>query len=198
MFQVYATINGTRTCCEDQQSVEMACIMEGISRFTQTNQSSLMHPSMLELFGCNAELLAAFEVLLGDFEFSQVPFPYLCRLLEHLYIPEKVWSQGIMYPGITIDEHIRVWRSQRTMTASTSTQLNFSDHQAAIQHPGMAKVDQLIREIPFSKGFAPEHGKDIEDFQILKKAGVWEVEKMRIIQMMGTSFNMNNKKMVVT
>ena len=43
-------------------------------------------------------------------------------------------------------------------------------------------------------GFAAEYGQDIQDFQILKKSGIWEVKKMRIIQLMAAAFNMNNKK----
>ena len=50
-------------------------------------------------------------------------------------------------------------------------------HKAAIHHPDLVNVDHLIQYIHYHQCFAPQYVLHIEDFQILKKAGVWEVEK---------------------
>ena len=69
-----------------------------------------------------------------------------------------------------------------------------SDHKAASDDEEMAEIDRLLREIPYSKGFSPELYQAITDFEILKKSGVYDVEKMRTIQLFIAQFNMNNKK----
>ena len=45
----------------------------------------------------------------------------------------------------------------------------------------------------YVSGFPPQAYQTITDFQILKKCGVYEVEKMCTIQLMNAAFNMNNK-----
>jgi hypothetical protein len=58
----------------------------------------------------------------------------------------------------------------------------------------MSEIDRLLREIPYRQGFSPELYQVITDFEILKKSGVYDVEKMRTIQLFVAQFNMNNKK----
>ena len=58
----------------------------------------------------------------------------------------------------------------------------------------MDEMDRLLRALPHKFGFVPEAFRNIQDFLILKKAGFYNVEKMRIITLMGAMFNMNNKK----
>ena len=47
----------------------------------------------------------------------------------------------------------------------------------------------------YKHGFAPNLWKEIVDVEILKKAGVYDIEKMRTITLMHSDFNMNNKKL---
>ena len=42
-------------------------------------------------------------------------------------------------------------------------------------------------------GFSPDHWKHIIDVEILKKAKVYDINKMRTITLMDAEFNMNNK-----
>ena len=59
----------------------------------------------------------------------------------------------------------------------------------------MAEMDRIFCELPYKHGFSPEMWKSITDFEILKKSGVYDVEKMRTLQLMVAEFNMNNKKL---
>ena len=58
----------------------------------------------------------------------------------------------------------------------------------------MAKIDCYMRQIPYKHGFASRSNTVFTDFQILKKSAVYDVGKMRTIQLMLAAFNMNNKK----
>jgi hypothetical protein len=70
------------------------------------------------------------------------------------------------------------------------------DHYAAgCDDPELNKIDTLFRQLPYQHGFSRELWRDITDVEILKKAGVYDVELMRTIQLMLSEFNMNNKKL---
>ena len=58
----------------------------------------------------------------------------------------------------------------------------------------MSKLDRLFCQFTYQNGISPQGYKRIVDYQILKKAGIFAVEKMRTIQLMVASFNMNNKR----
>jgi hypothetical protein len=66
---------------------------------------------------------------------------------------------------------------------------------AASQDKILAEIDTFMRNLPYVKGFAPMSWKLITDVEILKKTGVYDVEKMRTIQLMHSVFNMNIKKL---
>ena len=70
------------------------------------------------------------------------------------------------------------------------------DHYAAgCSDPVFNEVDTLLRELPYQHGFSPDSWQVLTNVEILKKAGVFNVEKMRTIQPMHSVFNMNNKKL---
>ena len=74
--------------------------------------------------------------------------------------------------------------------------MNFNDLKAGSQDEHITQLDCLSRQIPLAKGFAPESYKHITYFQILKQAGVYDVEAIRTIQLFSIAFNMNNNKIV--
>jgi hypothetical protein len=70
------------------------------------------------------------------------------------------------------------------------------DHYAVGGQDKLLKdINTLLRQLPYQFGFSPEAWQIIMDVEILKKAGIYEVELMRTIQLMHTKFNMNNKKL---
>jgi hypothetical protein len=63
------------------------------------------------------------------------------------------------------------------------------------EDPELNEIDTLMRQLPYRFGFSPDSWQKITDVEILKKIGVYDVEKMRTIQLMNAEFNMNNKKL---
>ena len=59
----------------------------------------------------------------------------------------------------------------------------------------MLEWDAATRSSAYELVFVPEPWNVITDCQILKKPGVYDVEKMRTIALMPADFNMNNKKL---
>jgi hypothetical protein len=59
----------------------------------------------------------------------------------------------------------------------------------------LAEIDRFMRNIPYREGFSPQAWQFITDVEIVKKAGVFDIKKMRTIQLMHAAFNINNKKL---
>jgi hypothetical protein len=192
--KVTAKIAGITTECTTKESIELACLTENDRRFRQTEETPPMHPALTDVIGFSAEMPAANDILAGTFDTSDIPDKAMRKVIEYLRMPDSVVKAGPIDPQISVEEHIAGWNAQKERTASVRTALSFSDHKAAAQHPGLAKIDTLLRRIPYRNGFAPALYKFITDFQILKKSGIYDVELMRTIQLMVAAFNMNNKK----
>jgi hypothetical protein len=60
----------------------------------------------------------------------------------------------------------------------------------------MAKMDRIFREVPYKHDFSPKKmWQSITNFEILKKAGVYDVKKKTYSTINGCRINMNNKKL---
>ncbi len=96
---------------------------------------------------------------------------------------------------ISAGEHAEAWKKQKIKTASEPSALGFPHYIVGAYHPAIAEVDAALRSAPYQLGFSPEDWHTITDLQILKKEQVYDVEKMRTIQLMNAAFNINNKKL---
>ena len=96
---------------------------------------------------------------------------------------------------LSLPDHVLGWKRQKEATASEPTGLAFSHYKAAAQDPMLAEIDRFMRNLPYREGFSPDAWQFITDVEILKKAGVFDIEKMRTIQLMHSAFNMNNKQL---
>ena len=102
--------------------------------------------------------------------------------------------KGLISNTITIINHIQGWKKQKERVASVQKELIFNDFKAGSQGKIIAELDYLSRTIPHSKGVSQSSYKNVTDFQLLKKDGVYDVEAMRKIQPFSAVLNMNNEK----
>jgi hypothetical protein len=169
---------------ETKDEVKLAYIVEGQSHFFQTIYTPAMAEWITNLVGFAAEKDAAQDILNGTFDLPSDCDPYLRQFLEAARMPDVIRNVGPISTAITIQDHIKGWRRQKERTASVKSELGFADHIAATYHSGMAEIDRLFRQIPYTVGFSPTSYQKITDFAILKKAGIYDVKLMRTIQLM--------------
>lgn len=131
------------------------------------------------------------EVLKGTFDTGGCS-QYMVKLIESLAKWEDVSSMKELFE-ISKESHQRAWQKQNAKTSSDSRGLSYSHYKGAAEYDSIAEVDSLFRNIPFQKGFSPKTWQRITDFQLLKKAGIFDVDLMRTIQLFTADFNMNNK-----
>jgi hypothetical protein len=193
--KVYQTDeDGTKTVCETQATMVKAFFKENDSRFSQTEDTPPMQSPLVEELGYLADTDFATQVLDGTYEPSPVVDKYARELLHELRIPEVVRKRGPISLIVTPAEHTLGWKRTKEKSAETSGP-SMAEVKAASQDVVLAAIDTHMRSLPYTKGFSPQSWQLITDVEILKKAGVYDVEKMRTIQLMHAVFNMNNKKL---
>lgn len=71
--------------------------------------------------------------------------------------------------------------------------MGFNHYKTSCLDPTLNEIDTFLRNILLAIGFLPTAWRKVTDLQILKKIGVFHVDKMRCIQLMDTEFNIANK-----
>ena len=192
--KVYFTKEGQRIECTKKEEIEEACTYENRRRFSQVKDTPPMQQEITRLVGFFAEKDFASDILEGTADLSIIQDRYLKLVLEFMRQPKIIQDCGLLSGTISIEEHIKGWKKQKRKTSSERSSLEFNDMKAAALGVKMATIDRNLRQLPYRHGFAPNNHRIFTDFQILKKAAVYDVEKMRTIQLMPAAFNMNNKK----
>ena len=98
--------------------------------------------------------------------------------------------------GVTPHMNRTAWKKQRESVSSEPSGLTFSHYKAGANDDDINIFDAMLRNLPYQHGFSPTHWHEITDVEILKKkAGVYDIEKMRTITLMDAAYNMNNKQL---
>lgn len=94
--------------------------------------------------------------------------------------------------ALTPDENRTGWLSQKAKIGSEPTALSYGHHIiTSVLDPMFNVFDTTMRALPLELGFVSGDWQTITDVEIFKKAGSYDVDKMRLIQLMPAEFNMN-------
>jgi hypothetical protein len=104
-------------------------------------------------------------------------------------IHASVEAHGPVSTKIAEAENKQGWK-KRKLASAESTGLGIDHHAADCKDPVLNEIDALFRQL---HGFSPEAWRVITDVEMLKKAGVFDVESMRTTQQMHSEFDMNDK-----
>ena len=72
--------------------------------------------------------------------------------------------------------------------ASKPLALSHGHYETAVFDPNLNEYDCMMRTSPLEFGLAPSQWLSITDIEILKKAGVLEIDDMRLIQLIHPEF----------
>ena len=107
-------------------------------------------------------------------------------LLQEMKMPDVLRVATPMVSSISVDDHIQGWEKQKEQISSAPEGLHFGHYKAGTLDEDIAEFDAIMRSLPYEHGFAPDGWKGIVDVEILKKAGVYDIEKMRTKSGQGT------------
>ena len=72
------------------------------------------------------------------------------------------------------------WTKMKEKTSSHGN-LHFGHYKAACKHDKNILVHYIMAEIPFRTGFSPARWQEATNVMILKKAGLYNLEKLRAL-----------------
>ena len=185
--------NGIRTDCYDRTSIEAACMQEGIRRFSQTNNTPLMQPEFVDRVGYTAELPGADEILAGTFVPHNNMDPYAVQFISELKMQDVVKDQPLSR-AISTASYQASWARMKPNTSSSMSGPSFVDYIAGSRDNKIADFDATMANIPYASGYTPKDWTKMTDVFIPKKSHSALVEKLRIIALFHSMFNMNNKR----
>lgn len=164
---------------DKQRDVKKAFINENVKKFTQTRDTSLNKEPLSTILGEFGETTAVDQILEGKFTSPQDMDPLVSEFLEVLAWPENVKERmNHKNNGIETKMHVDGWKKQKEGISAEPSNLSFSHYKAAINNEVIVETDAMFRSLPFQFGFSPKEWEIITDVQILKKAGIYHVEKM--------------------
>ena len=194
-IQIYVNDEDGRRLVTDKNDIEDACIAENDSRFSQSEGTPPMIEPLLTDLGYLADTPEAAAILEG----SYIPPPetdkYAILFLQELRMPENVRNNPMSDVEVTPERNKAAWSKQKEAVSSEPAGLTFSHYKAGAQDAAINRFDALLRCLPYKYGFSPQHWQEITDVEILKKAGVYDIDKMRTITLMDAAYNMNNKQL---
>ena len=91
----------------------------------------------------------------------------------------------------TASDYKRSWEMMKEKTSSRH--LHFGHFKASCENNLVTIVNYILSEIPFQTGYSPIRWRNTTDVMILKKVGLYDVEKLRTIVLYEADFNHNNK-----
>jgi hypothetical protein len=76
---------------------------------------------------------------------------------------------------------------------TASRQLHLGHFKAGLGNPDISNFHYLMAEIPLHTGYSPERWQNATNVMILKKAGLYSLDKLRTLVLYEADFNHNNK-----
>jgi hypothetical protein len=107
---------------------------------------------------------------------------------------DGIKEHGFISTEISLLENRQRWQTCRLASAEPSG-LTMDHYAVGGVDESLNGIDTLLRQLPYRICFSPEAWQTITDVEILKKAGIFDVELMCTIQLMHAEFNMNIKKL---
>jgi hypothetical protein len=155
-----------------------------------------MQEPMVSKFGYLVDTPDEQQVLHGCYEPSEGTDKYMKELLLELRMPQAIRDgikeHGYISTKISQVENRQGWKKRRLALSEPSGLI--TDHYVVRGEEELInEIDTLLRQLPYRLGFSPEAWQSITDVKILKKAGIYDVELMRTIQLMHAELNMNKK-----
>ena len=193
--QIYVNGPDGRRVVNDKEDIEQACIEENDSRFSQSEGTPPMMSPLIHDLGYLADTPEARAILDGTYIPAPETDQYAIMLLQAMKMPDNVKDHPMTNTEVTPENNARAWAKQKEAVSSEPEGLSFSHYKAGAQDTEINRFDALLRCLPYKYGFSPTHWQEITDVEILKKAGVYDIDKMRTITLMDAAYNMNNKQL---
>ena len=185
---------GNRETFDTERSIVRCCINENKKKYRQTDNTPFMQGRLRQAMGNTATTTAATQTLEGRPPTTGLPDKTV-KFITELKKPHtaREWTDEDLHIGLA--EHKQGWRVAKENTSSSPSGLHFRLWKANATVDALAEIDRIMRAIPFRTGYSLRRWQVGVDVELCKKAGNYNVEKLRTIVLLEGDYNMNNKTM---
>ncbi len=184
--------NGVKQDLVQKEQIEEAIMNENCRKYHQSETSCpfLFDDNLRKDFGNMGEGPATTKVFEGTYSPDYPIDEHTRAFLDTCKYPDNVPAAQL---NRTVEEYKTSWEKMNERISSR--QLHFGHFKAATRDPTVIDMHYKMAEIPYRTGYAPTRWKNATQVMILKKAGLYDVERLRTIVLYEADFNHNNKYM---
>ena len=184
--------NGSTRELNTKIPMEDAMLKENPRKYHQcegSTSSQFLNQTFIDLFGHHGEGPATLEVLNGTFapppgtDEDTADFLEACSLKG---APPTQQSVAARYISMR-----KSWASRRERTVSNNHHMGH--YKCLMKDADLSWFFYQRAEIPMYTGYSPKSHRNCVDLMILKKAGCYDLSKLRTLGLLDTEFNNNNR-----
>ncbi|CAJ1970513.1 unnamed protein product [Cylindrotheca closterium] len=142
-------------------------------------------------FTCADAKSNSLALLDGHYSLTNLLDPATTTFLSHCRFHK---DHSPVHLEVTTSDHVYFWSRNPEDKGSEPHGLHNGHFKAAAQSPVIAYCDALFCNIPLATGFFPSNWQNLMNFAIEKKAGDFQLSKMRTIQFLNSEAQADNKK----
>ena len=184
--------NGTYKPLREKIEIEQAFMKANEAKYRQSYDTDFLTEPMLSEFGYLGLTENAAKVMDGTYEVPATAGPYVQKLLDHLKMNDNAKEAPEAPTTLDVATWQKLWSKAKERTASHGP-MHFGIFKAGSKNEFIALFDSTMTEIPMITGYSPERWRQVTDAMLVKKKGIFEVDKMRTIVLFTPDFNALNK-----
>ena len=183
--------NGTSRDITDQREMEDAIIPINCQKFHQSEESCpFLRKPLLSAFGYHGEGPAMSLFQKGQYQVPPEVDEYTTEFIN-ICQQQQQQFEDFSHMKRTAKDFMDSWKKMTEKTSSR--ELHFGHFKASCNDNLITVVNYILSEIPFQTGYSPIRWRNATDVMILKKIGLYDVNKLRTIVLYEADFNHNNK-----
>ena len=179
-----------------QEAIEGVLLEVNRAKTRASDETDFMTEPLRSEFGTRNNTQAAEQVLNGTYMPPAGASVASRILLAGLRTPHNIRVRNTKFRPrryITTEDHIKAFRKAKEKTSAGMSKLHFGMFKAHIKRRRLAEMDASMRSVAYTTGYAYKRWKKGLDVQLLKRAKLWDANKLRTILLLEADFNMNNK-----
>ncbi len=185
--------DGTVSSISKKEELEKAIINENIKKYHQCENTPFFREPLVRDFGRFGEGPCTQQVADGTYNIPPNVDPVTADFLRECKQSPQVREEGEYPLPRSPQDFQQYWNKMKERTASR--EVHFGHFKAGMKNDLISVVHWLMAEIPMRTGYTLQRWKNATDVMILKKSGLYDVEKLRTIVLFEADFNANNKYM---
>lgn len=185
--------DGTITSISKKEDLEQAIIAENIKKYHQCENTPFFKEPLLSDFGRFGEGPATEQVANGTYQIPPNVDEVTADFIRECKQTDEIKKEGTYPLPRSPQDFQAYWKRMKEKTASR--EVHFGHFKAGMQNDLISVMHWMMAEIPMRTGYTLNRWKQATDVMILKKSGLYDVEKLRTIVLFEADFNANNKYM---